>query len=104
MIYRATLLLAAILALPTGAHAQASADLRCVAAALDMAKMAAGTENKYAFLPVQAFYLGRLSVIEPKTDWLMVAASERHVSFPEARPILQSCRDRMGQLTHVSEK
>lgn len=89
------------------AHAQASEDLKCFSAALDMSKLAerVAPESRYSFLPVQAFYLGRLSIIEPRTDWIWVAStSESHVSFAEARPILEACSDRMAKLTHVSAK
>ncbi len=87
----------------TGAKAQASEDLKCFSAALDMSKLAANTDSKYAFLPLQGFYLGRLSVIEPKTDWIWVAGSEKHVGLPEARLIIEQCANRESRLTHVSQ-
>lgn len=85
-----------------------SEDLRCFAVLTSVANTASKTLKKSdadAFDKIAYFYHGRLSVIDPKVDWVWIAAGEKLPSSDqEWSATVLACGERWARLTHLADK
>jgi hypothetical protein len=95
-------LLVLLVALPTATMAQRADDLICYSSNLDMAKYVSAEDYRISFNGIALFYLGRLSMIEPVTDWTRLAASRKHLTPEQADLTLRRCVNRYRSLTHAA--